>query len=182
MAINGRRKGSKAERIASKVISKWSGKGFSKTPASGGLNWKKANVAGDIVCTTEGHYCPFVFEVKSYAKIDFSHLIHPTVKNVDILSYWTQAERDAIKVKKIPMLMMRYNGLPSDFFFVVLSYVDYKLITITCPMDKGAKTLRYNSNQKQTLIVIPSTEIFKLPYKEVRKIAKTIIKKRYASS
>lgn len=167
--INGRRKGAKAERVAAKVIEKWTGKGFSKTPASGGLGWKKANVAGDIVCTTEGHYCPFCFEVKSYAKIDFSHLLNPKIKEPEIITYWKQASRDAKKVNKIPMLMMRYNGLPKSFYFVAIPMefstrlVNEPNLALACKFDK-------------TMIsIVPSTEFFQMPYKEVRKIAKIYI-------
>lgn len=176
---NSRRKGAKAERVASKVISKWTGKGFSKTPASGGLNWKKSFVAGDVVCTTEGHFCPFCFEVKSYSKIDFSHLINPKIKDPEILDFWAQAKRDAEKVNKIPMLMMRYNGLPKEFYFVVLDMVAFTIITTSFPLEIGVTSLKYNSNQKQSLIIIPSTDFFTLPYKGVRLIAKKLIRKRY---
>jgi hypothetical protein len=173
MAINGRRKGAKAERVASKVISRWTKKEFSKTPASGGLGWKKANVAGDVVCTTEGHYCPFCFEIKSYGRIDFSHLIHPTVRNIEILDFWKQAKRDADKVGKIPILMMRYNGLPKEFYFLAIpTPFEARII--------GLDRLLLNNSIKVKrggikITIFPSTEFFKLPYKEIRKIAKTFL-------
>ena len=152
-------------------------------------NSQKANVAGDVVCTTEGHYCPFCFEVKSYAKIDFSHLLlqglklhgelATRVKNVDVLDYWSQAKRDAETVKKIPMVMMRYNGMPSDLFFIVIDMPTYLSITNKLPLPKGTKTLKYNSQEKQSLVILNSFDLFSLPYREVRKIAKFVIKHRY---
>lgn len=174
MAVNGRNKGAKAERVASKLISKWTGKGFSKTPASGGLGWKKANVAGDIVCTTEGHYCPFCFEVKSYKKIDFSELLNPKIKNIDITKYWQQCLRDSEKVNKIPMLMMRQNGLSKDFYFVAISLKFY--IHIKDLLPKGITILKYIANSKSNkLVIFRSNELFNSNYLQIKKSAKKFI-------
>lgn len=176
MAINGRNKGSKAERIAAKVIEKWTNKKFSKTPASGGLGWKKSNVAGDIVCTTEGHFFPFTIEVKFYKKIDFSHLITPGIKNIDILEYWEQAKRDATRVNKIPMLLMRYNGLPKEFFYVVLEtqFLD-KLPEIEIMLHTKNAMAYFSKEKNLSLTILRSDEFFKTNYKPIKKIAKTII-------
>lgn len=115
--MNSRRKGAKNEREVAKALKDWTGKEFAKTPASGGLQWKTANSKGDVVCTTEGHYFPFCVEAKFHVKIDFSHLLTPGIKNVEILDFWKQCVRDAKKCKKVPMLLMRYNLLPKGFGF-----------------------------------------------------------------
>lgn len=169
MAINGRRKGNKAERVAAKLISDWTGHKFERTPSSGGLQWKASHAKGDITATDE-HRCPFCFEVKSYAKIDFSHLINPKIKNPDILQYWSQASRDAGKVNKIPMLMMRYNGLPKSFYFIVLERRFWKKVRV----ELGSFNYLIFSGMNQ-LVILPSTEFFKVNYKFIRKIAKTYL-------
>lgn len=185
MAINGRRKGAKAERLLAHRLGEWTGKEFSKTPASGGLRWNNANVAGDIVCTTEGHYCPFCFEVKSYSKIDFSHLLlsnttlhgslSTIVKNVDILDFWNQAKRDARRAGKIPILMMRYNGLPKGFYYVVLGKSFMSVCTI-----KPRAILNFIS-EKNNLWITTSEELFRTDYRTLRKIAKIHLKKLYGN-
>lgn len=173
MAINSRRKGAKAEREAAKVLKQWTGKTFAKTPASGGLNWKKSNVAGDVVCTKEGHYFPFCVEVKAHAKIDFAHLLQPGIKNVDILDFWNQANRDALKANKEPMVMMRYNGLPKQFYFVIISQSTAKTLHEKHFSGNRLTTLRYHDYQNNlSLMIFKSTEFFTLPYKEVRKTVK----------
>jgi hypothetical protein len=180
MAINSRTKGAKAERVAAKVIEKWTGKKFAKTPASGGLGWKKANVAGDIVCTTEGVFFPFCVEIKSYSKIDFSHLLTPGIKNIEILDFWAQCSRDAEKAGKIPLLMMRYNGLPKEFFYVVTTQGFAKEIhPILALGHPGMVSLRYhNYKTNVALMIMRSDEFFRSDYKPIKKIAKTIIRGR----
>lgn len=168
MAINSRAKGNKTERIAAKVLAKWTGKKFSRTPSSGGLAWKNSNVKGDVVCTKEGHYFPFCVEVKGYTKIDFSHLLM-NIKNCDILDFWSQCVRDARAANKQPLLMMRYNGLPKGFFFICvskptsvnippLSNLDLKKVLIF--WDKDSELPPFN--------IYPSTEFFRIPYKELK--------------
>jgi hypothetical protein len=118
--MNSRSKGARNERAIAKVLEKWTGKKFAKTPASGGLQWKTSMTKGDVVCTTEGHYFPFCIEGKFYAKIDFAQLLTPGLLNIDIIDWWIQCRRDSRKCNKVPMLLMRYNGLPKDFWFMVL--------------------------------------------------------------
>lgn len=180
MGINSRSKGAKNERIIAKAFEEWTNKKFAKTPASGGLNWKTQNVAGDIVCCTEGHYFPFVIEGKSYDKIDFSHLLTPGIKNIDIIDFWNQAKRDAVKVNKIPMLLMRYNGLPKSFWFIVMEEDFY----IQLPLFAKAfckVTLKYlDMEGNYKLRIVRSNEFFKTIYKEIKLNAKTYIKKTKA--
>lgn len=174
--INSRRKGAKVERNVAKLLEAWTKRKFAKTPASGGLQWKSSNAKGDVVCTTEGHYFPFCIEVKAREKIDFSHLLTPGIKNIRILEFWEQCRRDATLAKKTPMLLMRYNGLPKQFFFMVLE-MDFFTLLIKdnmFPILQHVRTdLRFWDKDKKTkLIIIRSTDFFKLRYKHVKPIAK----------
>lgn len=132
---NVRSKGAKTERMAANVLSDWYGNGikFARTPASGGLHWKSAHVHGDIVCTDDGVYMPFVFEVKGHEKIDFSEMLRPDKKGQKIFEFFEQVERDAKEVNKIPILMMRYNGLPKGFFFIGMRLKHYKKLRMVIP-------------------------------------------------
>lgn len=182
MAINSRKKGAKNEREIAKTLELWSGKKFAKTPASGGLNWKTSNVAGDVVCVTEGHYFPFCIEGKSYLKIDFSHLLTPGIKNVDILGFWEQAKRDATKANKIPILLIRYNGLPKHFWFLAIEESYYIQLPAT-ERNLITTKLTYSDETTNTKLVITrSTEFFKTNYKEIKAHAKKFIKKRRIKS
>lgn len=181
MAINSRNKGNKGERKAAALFKTWTGKEFARTPSSGGLSWKSSNSKGDVVCTSEGHYFPFVVEIKTHKEIDFSHLLVPGIKNVKILEFWEQADRDAKKANKIPMLLMRYDRLPADFYFLVVTQEFAKLchveLTSSIP---GFTSLRYhNYKTNQALMVFSSKEFFMTNYKTVKKIAKTYLKEKY---
>jgi hypothetical protein len=178
MPINSRSKGAKNERLIAKALEVWTSKKFAKSPASGGLNWKTSNVAGDVVCCTEGHYFPFVIEGKSYAKIDFSHLLTPGIKDIEILKYWAQAKGDAVKVNKIPILMMRYNGLPKNFWFLVIE-IDFLLYLQSKGLVFNRPSIMFASeDRKLGLVIMRSTDFFKFPYKEIKANAKTYIKQK----
>lgn len=181
MAINSRRKGARGERVAAKLLTAWTKRPFSKTPASGGLHWKNQNVAGDIVCTKEGHFFPFCMEIKNHKKIDFSHLLVPNIKSnrIDIFNFIDQASTDAERVNKIPLVMMRYNSLPREFYFMLMRYEDYQYLYSN--MGLGKLLLRnslvyWNKDMGRKLVILKSDEFFKLPYKEVKTLTKKLIK------
>lgn len=127
MRKNSKSKGNRFERSVCKAFQNWSGYEFSRTPTSGGLRWKKAdNISSDVVCSDPRHAKRFSLSVecKSYQDIKFEHLLLGT-KSCKINSFWTQANRDAERAKKIPILIMRYNSMPKgEAFFMVNKEVD----------------------------------------------------------
>lgn len=167
MAINSRTKGNKAERSVAKLMQQWTKKNFARTPSSGGLQWSNTNAKGDIVCTTEGHYFPFCIEVKSYSEIHFEHLLIPNKKQVKILDFWAQCLRDANLAKKLPLLFMRYNALPKDFYFVVMSKDILELFGIS---PKRALVINHVN-----LVVFTSPELIALNYKDIKQKAKKVL-------
>jgi len=176
--INSRSKGAKNERNVAKILETWTNKKFSKTPASGGLQWQTSNSKGDVVCTTEGHFFPFCIEAKFHNRIDFSHLLTPNIKNCDILGFWAQCARDAKKCNKVPMLLMRYNQLPKEFYFLVVTQEFAKLIHPQLAMsNQGLVSLRYSDYKTDThLMIMRSTEVFRTQYRTIKVIAKQYIK------
>jgi hypothetical protein len=93
-------------------------------------------------------------------------------KYVEILDYWAQAKRDAAAVNKFPMLMMRYNGLPKEFYYVVVGNTLMKLIWHTEPLKFSDATIIHYTSKTNNIWVIPSNWFFQLPYREIRKLAK----------
>lgn len=179
MAINSRNKGNRNERNAAKLVSEWTGRKFERTPSSGGLQWKASFSKGDIVCTVEGHVFPFCVEVKAHREINFSHLLLPGVKNVKIFDFWYQATRDAEKCLKIPMLLMRYDGMPKEFFFLGIPNDFYKALFPKMGLAlMDAPTLSFWDKKKHSITFIRSTDFFKLPYTDVKKLAKEYLKIR----
>lgn len=178
MSINSRKKGQRGEKKALKVFEEWTGMEFSRTPASGGLRWKKTdNITGDIICTDALHRFNFAIEVKNYRDINFQHLIIPEVHSDIRDEFWIQALHDAKRGKKLPMLLMRYNGLkPSNLFFLVLRYKDFKRFKPLVPKITSSSYLKVG-----TMIIIRSTDFFASNYKEINELAKRLIKQEYGS-
>lgn len=178
MAINTRKKGNRAQKNVINVISKWANKKFKSSKQFGGPNWNHDPHVGDILCDTEGHFFPFCIEVKFYEKIDFSHLLVPKIKNIQILDFWKQCTDDARNTQKVPILMMRYNGLPKEFFFLVTTQEFAKMVHDLLP--KNVKTLRYhNYYDNKPIMIFRSTQFLKTDYKAVKALAKTHIKQLY---
>jgi Holliday junction resolvase len=171
--INSRKKGAKNERNLCKVLQEWAKYEFTRTPASGGLRWKKTdNITGDIVCAEPNVIFPFTIESKAYKEINFEHLLY--LKDTTIESFWAQAKTDSERGKKIPILMMRYDRLPKDFYFVVLSIQDFnkfkKHLDLTHP---------YAKYVKHKLVVMHSDVLLKSNYKKLEKVALSLISERW---
>lgn len=166
MAINSRSKGNSAERKVAKLMEVWTGKKFARVPSSGGLQWKAAHAKGDITCASEGHYFPFCMEVKSYGELNFEHLLY--LEKADILKFWAQCTRDAKICNKTPLLFMRYNGLPKDFWFIAIPLKIYN--QFFSKLLKRPQTLR---SEYHKFILLTSKDFFKIPYKEIRKPIKS---------
>lgn len=177
--INSRKKGNKNERTAAAMVSTWTGRKFARTPSSGGLQWKASFVKGDIICSEDSHYCPLCFEIKAHKEIDFSHLLNPKIKNVKILEFWAQCTRDAEKCKKLPILMMRYDNMPKDFFFIGIPlnfWATYHSNNGLEVMD--FTTIKYRG-RKDRIAFLRSDEFLSIPYKNFRIAAKIYLKSLY---
>lgn len=178
MPINSRSKGAKNEKKIADILTIWTGKKFARAETNNYIHKRNAdNSKGDIVCKTEGHYFPFCIEAKSYAKIDFSHLLIPGIKNVDILDFWAQVKEDATNARKIPLLMMRYNSMPSLFWFIAMEYDYYNQLPIFSRMFCKTTLMFWDREKNIRLMIVKSTEFFKPNYKEIKANAKAYIKK-----
>jgi len=160
---NPRRKGSKAERNVAHLLTDWVGTEFVRVPRSGGLRWSSGlMVTGDVIPADPRVLADFKFsvEVKFHAEVDFSHLLLGN-KNVDILKFWDQVERDAKTVKKHPLLLFRYNFLPKDFYFAVVSLTVYSKIQSKIDLKKGC--MKYLSND-YNFVILTSEDLFSVDY------------------
>lgn len=167
--INSRSKGRRGERKAAQVLEQWTSYKFHRVPASGGLRWKTANTIGDLVCGDPLHRFDFSLEVKNYADINFEHLLMPDV-NSEILKFWEQCESDAQRGKKLPLLMMRYDGMKANLFFVVIRYSEFKILKPL--LDRAFPYFKLG-----TLVFMNSNMLFNSKYTQVKKLTTKIIKK-----
>ena len=130
--INSKKKGDKNELEVSKWLEKWTGVPFTRVPSSGGLRWKNtANVCGDVVCEDEDFNFPFSVETKHLKNIRFSKKLRVNSK---IRSIYDQCKIDADRANRMPMLILRENGMPKGTYII---YFDFKLKSIEC-ISKGS--------------------------------------------
>lgn len=160
--VNGKNKGARAERVIAKLFEKWTGYEFTRVPSSGGLRWHRKNdTVGDLICSDDTHsrYFTFSVECKSYQDINFQHLLLDVKPK--ILGFWKQACDDALRSNKIPLLLMRQNGMPRLLYYVVVGYDYYTEVLGLIP----------NSliNPKNEIAIFPSTELWALDYKSLHK-------------
>lgn len=119
---NPKKKGDSFERAIAKKLGEWWGDKFQRTPASGGLHWKKDNrVYGDIV-TPEGSDFPFVVECKNRESWNMDALFKGS-KEVE--KWWVQVTKDAKDTGLKPMLIFTRNNQPD---YVALKKEDAFLI------------------------------------------------------
>lgn len=179
--INSRTKGQKGEKMAIAFLASWTKLEFARTPSSGGLRWKKAeNIAGDIVCTSKNKLFPLSIEVKFTRDINFEHLLYHKANKKEkrlvsrIEEYWMQAKSDAARAEKIPILLMRYNNMPKDFFFVMISRTFYDVIVYE-QADHIKPFLMYSKG----VVLTTSLALGKVNFKIVDEAAWTLINNRY---
>lgn len=177
--MSSRSKGNRNERRACELLTKWAKRKFARTPSSGGLRWKTTNTKGDVVCIKEGHYFPFCVEVKAHKEINFSHLLYDV--DSKIMEFWDQCVGDAKKANKIPMLLMRYNGLPADLFFLGIP-TDFYLWLMALGSDIAHinRVITYTNNKVRlpALTLVSSRAFFNGDYKSIRKKALKYLKSR----
>lgn len=174
--VNSKRKGNKFERTVAKWMSDWTGYKFGRTPYSG-ANHQSRDLASDVMCTDErhAHRCKISVECKCYKDIKFEHILLGT-KGSEVEKFWNQATNDAIRSAKVPILIMRYNSMPSNEFFMA---VGEDLAKEFIPFVKDTRYMVFNiGNELNLYIFMASSVLNKVSYKRVHKLAKTIVKNR----
>ena len=123
-SINQKRKGNTNEREAAKALQEWTGEEFVRVPQSGGIRWKNSeNVTGDIMCTKRSFKFPFSVETKHLKSLAFVKTLEnkETLRaNSQIFTYWSQAESDAKRAGKAPLMLIRCNGMAKGVFYLFI--------------------------------------------------------------
>lgn len=179
MPTNSKNKGNRFERAICKFFKEWSGYEFSRVPQSGGLRWKKAdNITSDVVCTDDKHgrRFPFSIECKFHKEIKFEDILLDNKSK--ILEFWDQASGDANRAKKLPLLIMRYNNMPSGDGFLVMDGDLFKRL-----VGRRAIALSWRRftivTEELSLAVIMLHNISTIPYKEFYKAGREYRKELY---
>ena len=173
--INSRNKGNRFERDVAKWFEKWSGYEFGRIPGSGSLRWQKTdNIVGDITCTDAKHSrrFPFSVECKFYKDLNFEHILLGN-KSCDIIKFWEQCKGDAERANKVPFLVMRYNSMPKEQYFIMVKEDFFKGIKKHLPKDSRYMNIKIES---ETVNVIMATDIIQTKYINSFKAGRNIVK------
>ena len=173
--MNSKRKGNRFELFISKWLTKWSGFKFQRAPYSGANHFNR-ELASDIMCSDPKHQhrCRISVECKSYKDIKFEHILLGN-KGCDILKFWDQASKDAKRAHKIPILCMRYNSMPKeDFFFVISSDFSDLFEPI---LQKPFFFINLGNKEEDSIMVFMASQVIKnIKYQDLHKLAKLKLK------
>lgn len=153
MPVNGRQKGSKAEREIAVLLAGWWSKVepdaiWKRTPLSGG--WADAgtragfNASGDLM-TTAQHF-PFCVEVKKREAWSVDAFMK-TPKKSPVMAWWDQAIVQANEMSKEPLLIFAKNRQPWRVLMIETNvlYADFGLTPLV---------RFFTSTQKKRTVVV----------------------------
>jgi hypothetical protein len=169
LPINSSRKGAKAERALSKVLSNWVGVEFQRVPRSGGLRWGSGlMVTGDTIPADPVWLVRFPFSIESKVRdsISFQDLILD--QKSEIMDFWAQTVSDAGRVNKIPLLFFRYDFFKKGLYFTVVSFEIFRKIKPVLKAHGSKKSIKY-FNCSNSFVIFTSDYLFRCPYLEIEK-------------
>lgn len=118
--INSKKKGNGNERNACKSMREWVGQKFCRVPQSGAI--RRVNVEGvvaDIMpdTTDESFVWSYVVETKALKKLTVPRILP---NNAKLFTIWNQCITDARRAVKIPIALLRSNGMSAGEYYLVL--------------------------------------------------------------
>lgn len=167
--INSKAKGSANEREAARSLAVWVGAPFVRVPQSGALRWNDGEkVTGDVICDQPGFGFPLSVETKHLDKVE----VQPELRtNSKVFKIMKQAYTDAIRVQKLPMVMLRTNGM-RKFEYKGEKYQDYYIIFLNNPVGNFLRMylkpvcVGENRNYKVTGFLL--SQLIAIPYGTVK--------------
>lgn len=172
--INSKNKGNRNEVVAAKWLEKWTGEGFARTPSSGGLRWgaDAAFACGDVVCKNQNFDFKFAIETKHLKAVEFKAYLS---KRSKVYTIFQQAQRDADRAGKLPMLMLRTNGMDVGKFHIFMRSREMTAFfeaatqqgTIKRQDEIEVMVGSYEGEDREHIIIgVPSDFILQVPYKK----------------
>ena len=175
--MNSKRKGNRFERVVSQWLSEWTGFKFERNRLGSGAWHSNKDAGADITCTDQkhAHRCKLSVECKSYKDIKFEHVLLGT-KGSEIEKFWKQAKIDADRTSKVPILIMRYNSMPKDEFFLVVESELAEAFLTEHMYDN--RYMAINTEDLCLYIFMASAIKKSVNYIDVHKLAKSLLKDR----
>lgn len=176
-SINQKLKGNRNELAVTKILTDWTGHEFVRVPRSGGLRWKnRMDICGDVINADPAFDFPFSVETKHVKSLGFDPYKKTLRVNSVVYTYWGQAVRDAASVNKIPLMLLRDNGMPKNWYYLFLvcptRFQAVKLIAY-CPYsyEEGLIKQREKLNDLNIFLGFPVPAFFKrFTYKRFKDI------------
>jgi len=160
LTINSKNKGDSNERECCKWLYKWTGKRFIRTPSSGGRRLENnSSFCGDVVCEDEKFNFRYAVETKHLANLKISHGDSSSYNS--IYKIWQQAQGDAVRALKAPLVMVRVNGQAKGVYMICTT--DERFVSIMFMQD--VPMLRtYSFINGETIYAYSSVEVLQVPY------------------
>ena len=129
--MNAKKKGNAGENKVAHWLDSHGFKAF-KNGSSGGNMWKgdvhnNLSILGDAV-----------------------HLEVKTVKRINLLDAWQQADRDAGMAKAIPVLLIHFDGMPENTWLTVLHSEDFIHVVKSIPQNAEKLNTSHNNAVRQS--------------------------------
>lgn len=157
-AFQSRLKGNRNQAVLAKLLTTWTGWEFKSTPRSGGMHALAEFCCGDVMCVSREFIFPFSVETKHYKIVGSPNGSMFFRKNSIMLTFWKQAQTDADRAKKKPMLVVRKNRMPKGEYYVCLP--------ITLEDKIGIPVVAYLRNRDGFTVAfcVMATRLFANPY------------------
>lgn len=127
-----KRNGNKLEAATAKQFSTWYQDEFHRSPGSGSLHWRSINVSADVLPPNDMDF-PFIIECKSSNGTNWN-LENFMQSNQHFPEWQAQAVREAITVKKVPLLVFKRNYVKSFVSFPYTNLAFKSLIKNKIPV------------------------------------------------
>lgn len=166
LAINSKAKGNTNERVCAKSLEEWVGVKFVRVPQSGGLRRQDTDkTVGDIIPDTLDKAFKFRFSVET-KHLKTIHVTPILRCSSHIFKIWNQAMSDAIRSHKLPMALIRSNGMDKgEYYFILAASLGGTLMSMQVPI------LFRGNNETHSIIGFIFSDVKKyLPYKKFAKV------------
>lgn len=127
--VDSREKGARGETVARDALRKLTGLKWERTPGSGALD-PKHNLKGDLYVPNANN--AYATEMKHYKDDQVSTSLL-SGKSPILLGWWEQALRQAIQVKKLPLLIFKHDRSKLFAAYLDMPMADYKHMAISVP-------------------------------------------------
>lgn len=111
--VDSRAKGARTETQIRDILRKYTKLQWERVPGSGALD-EKHGLKGDLYVPNSNNL--FCVEVKGYAEDHLTSAVLSS-KSPQLLNFWSQAARQGRQVKKIPLLMFKFDRSKSFVAF-----------------------------------------------------------------